>query len=627
MDKRQLVGLVLIFALFFIWSVNNSKIKQRLDREKFVQDSIAQVQRNAFLKDSMALAKSQKRVEENNPVMDSIKIASLQGEYGAFASNASGKSELVKLSNEKVEITFDSKGGKIVDVWLKDYQKVLQDKQKNKTKVPLHIMEDKKNVFSYIFPVSGVAGNELNTEDLYFNVKKEGNKVIFFTEGNKIAQEYTLGQGYDLQYDIAFDNKYVKQAEPIKLVWNNYLDKLELNDYFERFYSTVYFKESGENSDYCNCRKDDTEEVEEGTIEWVSHTNQFFNTTLMAKGQPFTYGKMETVTLDEKKQDLKLVKTRLELPEQAYSEGKFAMQMYIGPNDYEVLKQYENGLEHIIPFGRSLFGTINRYVIRPFFNFLDGIVNNKGIAIILMILCVKMLLYPLTYKMLRSQALMGALKPEIQALKDKNKDDAQAQQVETMKLYREYGVSPLGGCFPMLLQMPIWYSLFRFFPASIDFRQESFMWADDLSSYDAFFNLPFDIPMLGSHLSLFTILWVISQLVYTFYNTRHMDMSANPAMKYVQYFMPIMFLVFFNKYASGLTVYMFFSNLITIAQTVITKQFVFSEDKLRAELDVKKSKPKKRSKFQERIEAAMKEQQAMQEAKAKQQGSKKKKKK
>lgn len=184
-----------------------------------------------------------------------------------------------------------------------------------------------------------------------------------------------------------------------------------------------------------------------------------------------------------------------------------------------------------------------------------------------------------------------------------------------MKIYREYGVSPLGGCFPMLVQMPIWYALFRFFPASIGFRQESFWWADDLSSYDSFFQLPFDIPMLGAHLSLFTLLWVISQLIYTHYNTKHMDMSANPAMKYVQYFMPVMFLVFFNQYASGLTVYMFFSNLITIAQTIVTKQFVFKEDKLRAILMTKKAKPKKKSKFQARIEEAMEQQRKANEAK------------
>jgi YidC/Oxa1 family membrane protein insertase len=186
-----------------------------------------------------------------------------------------------------------------------------------------------------------------------------------------------------------------------------------------------------------------------------------------------------------------------------------------------------------------------------------------------------------------------------------------------MKIYQEYGVSPLAGCMPMLLQMPIWIALYRFFPANIDFRQEKFLWANDLSSYDAFFNLPFQIPFMGSHLSLFTILWALSTLVYTYYNSKHIDMSANPAMKYVQYLMPIMFLGFFNSYASGLTAYMFFSNLINILQTVVTKNFIFDEDKIRQQLLSEKTKPKKKSVFQAKMEEALKQQQALQKAKSK----------
>ena len=190
------------------------------------------------------------------------------------------------------------------------------------------------------------------------------------------------------------------------------------------------------------------------------------------------------------------------------------------------------------------------------------------------------------------------------------KDEPQAQQMETMKLYREYGVSPLGGCMPMIVQMPIWYALFRFFPASITFRQEPFLWATDLSSYDVLFIMPWEIPAFGQHVSLFTILWAATTLIYTYYNTKHMDMGGNPAMKYVQYFMPLMFLVFFNNYASGLTCYMFFSNLINILQTVLTKKFVFDDEKIRAELEVQKSKPKKKGGFQSRLEEAMKQQDA-----------------
>jgi YidC/Oxa1 family membrane protein insertase len=214
--------------------------------------------------------------------------------------------------------------------------------------------------------------------------------------------------------------------------------------------------------------------------------------------------------------------------------------------------------------------------------------------------------------MLLSSTKMAVLKPEIQKIKDKYKDDNQQTQVKTMELYRKYGVSPFGGCLPMILQMPIWFALFRFFPAAIEFRQKSFLWAPDLSSYESIAFLPFDIPMYGGHVSLFALLWGISSVIYAHYNMKNMDMgqTQNPAMKYMQYLMPIFFIVFFNSYASGLTVYMFFSNLFTIAQTIITKNIILDEEKIRAKLEIKKAKPKKKSKFAQRLEDAMKQQQA-----------------
>ena len=221
--------------------------------------------------------------------------------------------------------------------------------------------------------------------------------------------------------------------------------------------------------------------------------------------------------------------------------------------------------------------------------------------------------------MLLSSTKMAVLKPEIQKIKDKYKDDNQQTQVKTMELYRKYGVSPFGGCLPMILQMPIWFALFRFFPAAIEFRHVPFLWADDLSSYESIAYLPFSIPMYGQHVSLFALLWGISSVIYAHYNMKNMDMGTtqNPAMKYMQYVMPLFFIVFFNSYASGLTIYMFFSNLFTILQTIITKRFILDEEKIREKLEIKKAKPKKKSKFATRLEEAMKQQQAMAEQKKK----------
>ncbi|HOY14284.1 MAG TPA: YidC/Oxa1 family insertase periplasmic-domain containing protein, partial [Saprospiraceae bacterium] len=377
------------------------------------------------------------------------------------------------------------------------------------------------------------------------------------------------------------------------------------------------YKESEEGSaDYCNCTSSDLDDLAGKQLDWLSHSNQFFNISLMANNFKFKGGKFETVMTDIKNtEDLKSLKSTVELPQDV---KRYDMSMYVGPNVFENLKAYDNGLEQIIPFGSSIFGTINRYIVRPSFDFLSGFISSKGIVIILLIFIIKMLLYPLLYKMLHSQAKMAALKPELAVLKTKYKDDLQKQQMESMKVYQEFGVSPLSGCLPMLMQMPIWIALYRFFPASITFRREPFLWADDLSSYDSFIKLGFEIPFFGAHISLFTLLWAISTVIYTYYSTKDVDMSANPAMKYVQYFMPIMFLGFFNSYASGLTCYMFFSNLINILQIIFTKKFIFDDEKIRKELEVQKLKPKKVGGFQSRLQDALKQQQEITAQKAKQ---------
>lgn len=616
MDKRQLIGLILIFALFFLWSLNNTKSKQIADKSIAQRDSIAQIQLDKRITDSLAGLPIKAKEENTNAALvsanDSIVSLRTQMQFGAFAKNVSDKGEIITLENDKVVISFDTKGGKIVDVLLKEHKRVFKNSEGKKDKAPVELLNNVGNKFSYKLPVKGVPGGVIDTEDLVFQATKSGNSIVFTAGENKeFTQTYQLKDDYEIDYNLGFSNGPGSFSDDkIILNWKNYLGKMELNDVFEKSYSTVYFKEVDEDSDYCSCRKSDTEISDENPVVWVSNVNQFFNTSIVAKDAKFTYGKYETDVLTEKAEELKLITTELHIPATAIATGSFPMMLYAGPNEFEKLKSYDIGLEEIIPFGRSLFGTINRWVIRPLFNFFDALTHSKGLAIILMILLIKIVLYPLTYKMLHSQAKMGALKPELAGLKEKYKDDPQTQQVETMKIYREYGVSPLGGCMPMLIQMPIWYALFRFFPASIGFRQESFWWADDLSSFDAFVNLPFDIPFMGSHLSLFTFLWVISQLVYTYYNTKHMDMTANPAMKYIQYVMPIMFLFFFNQYASGLTVYMFFSNLFNIAQTIGTKELVFNEDKLRQGLMANKLKPKKKkSKFMESIESAVKQQQ------------------
>lgn len=622
MDKNQIIGFILIMLIVIGWSVITAPSTEELERQKYLQDSIKQaelaLEETQLNPETAAIDVSKNNDSQNIP--DSLLIQQRSQDYGIFASSSVGKEQFYTLENEVIKLKFSSKGGIIKEATLKDHKKIVKAEDGTEVKIDLKLLEDEKNRFEYLLPIGG---KQVSTMDLFFNGTESGGNTISFVAnaGNgSITQTYTVEpESYNVDYDIQFSglqNSIERSNDKIQFRWLNYLDKLELNETFEKYYTTTYFKEVGEDSDYCSCRGDDEEEEEGKSLKWVSGVNQFFNTSIISKDVPFDGGNFEVKMMDEDNDDIKLLSTTLGIPYQHNSTEKFGMDLFIGPNDFELLKAYDNGLEEIIPYGRSIFGTINRYLIRPFFNWLNKFISSKGIVIIVLIFIIKMLLYPLMYKMLHSQAKMGALKPDIAKMTAKYADDPQKKQMETMKLYREYGVSPLGGCMPMVLQMPIWYALFRFFPADITFRQEPFLWASDLSSYDVFFNLPFDVPALGAHISLFTILWAISTVLYTFYNTKHMDMSANPAMKYVQYFMPLMFVVFFNNYASGLTCYMFFSTLFNIIQTVVTKKFVFDEEKIRKELQKEKDKPKKKGGFQSKLEEAMKQQQKAAEQRA-----------
>lgn len=625
MERNQVIGIVLIMATFMLWTITSAPSKEEMEKSKRTQDSIAlaaQNIKNDTLQSAAFVDTMQLHAVNDN---DSLKNQANQLKFGVFGAAASGQEQEIVLENEVIQVKFSSKGGIIKEVLLKKHVRTIVDSTGKETKELITMLNSPENKFYYALPVPGAINKVVNTSDLYFDQEKQANTITFRANvGNDafFEQKYTLSpDNYTIDYSIqtqGLGNILASGTKSLPLFWEDHLKKYEKGVQFEQNYSTVYFKETDEKTDYCKCVADDEINMKNKQLEWVAHSNQFFNTSLIAKSGHFTDGLMKTKMTDFKHSNyVKIATTDMSVPMNDMNNGKFDMTFYIGPNEYKRLQAFDNNLEEIIPFGSSIFGTINRWVIRPFFDFLSTYIGSKGIVIILLIFLIKMALYPLMYKTLYSQAKMGALKPELAHLKEKYKDDMQKQQMETMKIYREYGVSPLGGCLPMLLQMPIWYALFRFFPASITFRQEPFLWATDLSTYDVLFNLGFEIPFFGSHVSLFTLLWAVSTIVYTYYNMQNVDLSANPAMKYVQYIMPIMFLAFFNNYASGLTCYMFFSNLINIIQTVVTKNYIFDESKIREELLKEKAKPKKKSGFQAKLEEAMRQQQAIQEQRKK----------
>ena len=621
MDKKQILGFVLIFALLIIMQIINKPTEEQI-AEKKRQDSIAMVEKQRAL-DSVEINNNiESKASPVTPNDTNQAIVNVKNDaiFGPFANAATGQKEEIVLENEDIKITFSNKGGRITNVLLKKYTKWLEDENHNKVIEPLELLNYPKDKFEYVLPVQGAQNNKVKTSDLYFKAEKSNNQVKFTATGANgvsFTQTYKIkDKGFHVDYNVSHSGLDVSEDNKIKFSWDVHLGKLEKATDYEKRYSALYYK-TGEDVDYLSYMKTSEEDFTGKKIEWVSNSNQFFNSTLMKVSEDFSGSKLEQIVPDdeEEKDYLKICKTRLFLPES----NDLDMAFYIGPNEFDNLKAYNNDLEMIIPFGWSIFGAINRWVIRPMFLFFANILGSMGLGIILLIFIIKGLLYPLNYKMLLSSTKMQVLKPEIQKIKERYKDDNQQVQIKTMELYRKYGVSPFGGCLPMLLQMPIWFALFRFFPAAIEFRHVPFLWADDLSSYESIAYLPFNIPMYGQHVSLFALLWGISSVIYAHYNMKNMDMGTtqNPAMKYMQYVMPLFFIVFFNSYASGLTVYMFFSNLFTIIQTIVTKKFILDEEKIREKLEMKKDRPKKKSKFAQRLEEAMKQQQALAEQKKK----------
>jgi YidC/Oxa1 family membrane protein insertase len=617
MDRNTIIGLLLIFALLMGWQQYMKPKAEAAQAEKRFQDSL----QNSSKKESDIPVKtidgSSQPVVITEP--DSVNDAVLVQKIGPFAPAGRGNSDTIVLENKLIKVVFSSKGGKVLYAELKHHFKVEEDDKLKEIKTPLRLLNNPKNKFDFLIPITGAEGGMVNSADLNFSVTTTGNSVIFRADagqGRYFEQRYTLAtDDYQLDYHLNFtglSSLMPPNTSAITLKWVNYLDKLEKNHRFERNYSTVYFKTAEDSPDYCSCTASDIEDKDAVPIKWIAHANQFFNTAIIAD-ERFAGARMETQMLDEKDSSLKKLITEIAIPFDQDKDLSFGMTMYAGPNEFDRLRALGYQMEDIIPFGTSFLGSINRWIIRPMFNFLMQFIGSTGIVILILTFVVKMVVYPLTYKMLYSQSKMSALKPQLEHLKERYKDDPQQQQVETMKIYREFGVNPLGGCLPSLLQMPIWIALYRFFPASIDFRQSSFLWATDLSSYDVALRLPFELPLgFGEHLSAFTFLWAISTLVYTYYSTKEMDFSANPAMKYMQYIMPLFFLGFFNSYASGLTCYLLFSNLITIAQTIITRNYIIDKEKILAQMEDYRKKPKKKSGWQDRLEQAMKEQQRIQ---------------
>jgi len=531
--------------------------------------------------------------------------------YGLFASKIAGEESIISLTTEELEVTFTNKGGTYKNVEIKNYTTY--------DSLPLHLFNENHAIDIYFEHLS----KSISLKDLIFEselIKYSDSTVLVYSldlNGKRLRQIYTLyDQGFVINYRMENDGfDELIDTKNLNFYWEGKMPKIEreLLDARQRA-TTRYYSISG-NTDYISKTSTEYEEMPiDEPVKWLAFNQKFFTASVIAENS-FSKG-LITLTPSNDDQIVKQGALSSEIPFTDFVNNQAQFKFFFGPNKYSILNEVTEGFSQNIELGWVFLPFINKYLIIPIFNFLERFMSNYGLIIIIMVLIIRIILSPLTYKSHISMAKMRVLKPELDAIKEKHDGDMQKAQSDQMELYRKAGINPLSGCIPVLLQFPILVSLFYFIPSAIELRLESFLWADDLSSYDSILSLPFNIPFYGDHVSLFTLLMAGSTILYTMANSQ-MTTIQGP-MKTMQYLMPIMFLFFFNSYPSGLSYYYFITNLVSFGQIALFRKFV-NEDKIKLimEENKKKNVNKKKSKFQSRLEDAMKANQTAQKNKGK----------
>ena len=618
MNKNTLIGFVLIGLILFGFSWYNSKVYNEQQRAAFVADSLAAVEalKNAPKIDSAALAlQEQGEMAQNAMSGSSVPVyADSLLEQSRF-----GQEEFYTLENNKIKVSFTTKGAQASSVLIKDYFTYdsldLYLVKENASNLDMEFYSDFHRAF--------LKSSTFN----YTKVAQTDSSLVFrlaFADNAYVEHVYNLSpDSYMLDFDVKMVgmDKYIRNGSQMLVNWKMNVPRLEKGYDNEKNYSSVFYKFPNEEEvEDLGFRNAESSESLSTKVEWFAFQQQFFSAIMVAENS-FSQGdlsyKFYPVTDPDK--NLMECNAKMQIGYEAAQEVSVPFKFYFGPNLYKELKSYDYGFENIVPLGGWLIGWINRVIIINFFDYLSRFISNYGIIILLMTIAIKLVISPLTLKSYMSSAKMRVLKPEIEKINAKypNKEDAMKKQQEVMALYKKTGVSMFGGCLPMLLQFPILFAMFRFFPASFELRQQGFLWADDLSTYDTILDLPFNIPLYGDHVSLFALLMAVSMFFYSKMNMDQMPSNNDmPGMKAMQlYFMPIFLLVLCNNFSSGLSYYYMLSNLITIAQTWVIRKYFIDEQKLFAQLKAKaaNAKPVKKSKFQQRLDEMYKQQQAMQQ--------------
>jgi YidC/Oxa1 family membrane protein insertase len=635
-NRNTIIGLVLIFAIFIGYSYLMTPSKEESAAQKRKMDSIAmvyQAKREAAISAAARAkvmadeARKAEAVKSGVPV-DSAQLEKLylKERLGRFAGAGSGEQKYFTLENDLMKIRIATLGGYINRIELKNF--------KSWDQRPLILLDSDSLHFGFSF----FSGNRLvSTEKLYFkpfwyggaastdSMSVAGRDSLQFgmrayadasdtaTDPNRYIEfVYTLrGDEYMLGYRINFsgmEEVIDPSTKFLLLNWKENLLRQEKSVKMERMVSTIYYRFMEESVDYLTETKDEDLYLKNEKIKWISFTQQFFTTTLIADDH-FSEPRIVTQTLPLQGNYLKTMMAEMGVPFTPAGTKTIGMSLYAGPNKFYTLKKYDLNMERQIPLGWSFrpMAWINIWAVIPVFTFFGNFGWNYGIIILILTILLKIVLFPIAYKTYKSSAKMRVLKPEIDELSQKfpKKEDALKKQQATMDLYKRAGVNPMAGCIPLLLQMPILIAMFRFFPSSIELRQQAFLWATDLSSYDAIWTFPngFSIPFYGDHISLFALLMTISSIFYTKINENMMGTSNQqlPGMKTMMYLMPVMFLFWFNDYSSGLSYYYLLANVLTFVQIYVIKATI-DEKKLHAQIEQNRKKPVKKSGFQKRLE-------------------------
>jgi YidC/Oxa1 family membrane protein insertase len=559
--------------------------------------------------------------------VDTAVKAQLQREYGDFSAAMSGEAKEYKLENKDIVVTFSTLGGTIKSVRLKKYStwdnKDLFLFNEGNNQLSLIINTNKRPVDLYKLYYAGVESKEGDKQVLTFKTDS-GN-------GKTIEHKYTLGaEGFLVDYNIKASGFGSELPNlPLTLDWREQVERIEYDAEQARVKSTVNYMATEDGFDYLSEASKDKQTETISNVQWISLKQKFFNSGFIVReGNNFPsatvtsypmYNSIPNAPVNSE-QFIKSLEAQIQLPLEGVITGKAAYSFYFGPNDFKICKAVPAENYHKnVNLGWPLISWINRFVVIPVFDGLKGVFSSFGLIIVILVLLIKAILLPLSYKSFVSMAKMKALKPELDELKAKHGDDQQAMQVEQMQVYKQFGINPLSGCIPVLLQMPILLAMFSFFPNAIDLRGESLWWATDLSSYDEFAKLPFTIPFYGSHVSMFTLLMTVSTLVYTWVNNQVSTVTG--PMKYMSYVMPVIFLFVLNSFPAGLSFYYFVSNIVTIAQQLIIRRFV-DEGQLRLQLEAARDKnlsgdttggASKKNRFMARMEDAMKQREQQQQ--------------